>query len=101
MVRLVQVNLERGGYEVVCAFSEREALEKIANEDPNFIIIDVTEPDLDGYALTRQIKHNPATESLRVMLIIPSNAESEIAKAKSSGADRYFILPMNPIHLPR
>ena len=49
IVRLVQVNLERQGYEVVTANDGREALEKVESEKPDLVVLDVMMPYMDGF----------------------------------------------------
>ena len=49
IVRLVEVNLQRAGYEVVTAYDGREALEKVKSENPDLIVLDVMMPYMDGF----------------------------------------------------
>ena len=51
IVRLVQVNLERAGYEVVEAYDGVEALEKVKEANPDLIVLDVMMPRLDGFGV--------------------------------------------------
>ncbi len=97
LVRLMQVNLERGGYIVNCSSSAACTLEMIENERPDFLIIDSTGWELDGCALTRTIKNNPESASVPIMLLLPDASESVVKKALDSGADKYFVMSNNPI----
>ena len=49
IVRLVQVNLERAGYEVVTAFYGKEAVGKVKEVNPQLIVFDVMMPYMDGF----------------------------------------------------
>ncbi len=44
IVRLIQINLEKNGFEVVTAFDGKEGLEKIKSEKPNMVVLDVMRP---------------------------------------------------------
>ena len=101
IVRLVQVNLERAGYNVVCAFTAQEAIEKIASEQPDFLIVDVTLPDVDGYTLTRRIRENPDFIEVPVLLFIPRDTPEEVNKVQVAGADYYLLKPFPPLELLR
>ncbi len=92
LVRLVQVNLKRSGYDITCISSITEFKENLPVINPDFLIIDAARTELDGYSLARNVKDCPETAQLRVMLFIPSNAPEEIAKAKNSGADKYIVM---------
>jgi two-component system alkaline phosphatase synthesis response regulator PhoP/two-component system response regulator VicR len=49
IVRLVQINLQKEGYDVVTASNGREALDKVNEQRPDLIIMDVMMPELDGF----------------------------------------------------
>ena len=60
IVRLVQVNLERAGYEVVTAFDGKDALEKVASEQPDLVVLDVMMPYMDGFEVLQNLRKNQA-----------------------------------------
>ena len=61
IVRLVQVNLQRAGYEVVTAYDGKEALEKVASEQPDLIVLDVMMPYMDGFEVLQNLRKNMST----------------------------------------
>lgn len=68
--RVVQISLERfGGWKTVLAASGQEGLEKAQSELPDAILLDVTMPDIDGFEVYRQLKANPVTDSIAVVLL--------------------------------
>jgi two-component system alkaline phosphatase synthesis response regulator PhoP/two-component system response regulator VicR len=55
IVRLVEVNLQRAGYEVVTAYDGREALEKVKSENPDLVVLDVMMPYMDGFEVLKNL----------------------------------------------
>ena len=82
---VAQVALEVvGGWEVITASSGIEGLSLAATEHPDAILLDVMMPDLDGIATLKQLKTNPATQTIPVILLT--------AKVQSSDRDRFAQL---------
>ena len=82
---VAQVALEVvGGWEVITASSGIEGLSLAATEQPDAILLDVMMPDLDGIATLKQLKTNPATQTIPVILLT--------AKVQSSDRDRFAQL---------
>ncbi len=73
-----------GGWEVITASSGSEGLRLAATEQPDAILLDVMMPDLDGIATLKQLKANPVTQPIPVILLT--------AKVQSSDRDRFAQL---------
>jgi len=99
IVRLIQVNLERQGYEVVTAYDGRDAIAKIKSEKPNLIVLDVMMPYIDGIEVLRWIRRNPETENLPVVMLTVKAQDDEVAEGYLAGADFYLTKPFNPQEL--
>ena len=99
IVRLVQVNLERQGYNVVTAFDGRQALEKIAEARPDLVICDVMMPQMDGFELLRHIRLNRATRELPVIMLTAKAMDHDIFEGYRYGATCYLTKPFNPLEL--
>ena len=95
IVRLVQVNLERGGYEVICAFDGKEAQEKAKDSLPDCYIIGDTLIEPDGYSIVKQIRANPETASAPIMMMLRDSSEHAVCRAFAAGADRVTTVPFN------
>ncbi len=99
IVRLIQVNLERAGYEVVTAFDGREALLKIETEHPDMVVLDVMMPNMDGLEALKRIRANPATHHLPVIMLTAKAQDQDVFQGYSHGVDIYLTKPFNPVEL--
>jgi two-component system alkaline phosphatase synthesis response regulator PhoP len=99
IVRLIQVNLERQGYEVVTAFDGKEGLEKIRSEKPNMVVLDVMMPYMDGFEVLKTLRREPETESLPVIMLTAKAQDKDVFEGYHYGADMYLTKPFNPMEL--
>ncbi len=99
IVRLVQINLERHGYEVVTASDGEEALEQIRREKPDLIIADVLMPRMDGFQLLREIRSAPETRDLPFIMMTVKSHVMDINQAWEEGVDCFLTKPFDPTEL--
>lgn len=99
IVRLVQVNLERAGYEVVTANDGKEALEKVESEKPDLLVLDVMMPYLDGFEVLQSLRRNPETRDIPVIMLTAKAQDADVFKGWQSGVDCYLTKPFNPMEL--
>ncbi len=99
IVRLIQVNLERQGYQVVTAFDGKEGLEKIRAEKPNLVVLDVMMPYMDGFEVLKSIRREPETENLPVIMLTAKAQDKDVFEGYHYGADMYLTKPFNPMEL--
>ena len=99
IVRLVQINLEKEGYEVVTANTGREALEKVAEFSPDLIVMDVMMPEMDGLEALSRLKADPATSEIPVIMLTAKAQDSDVFRGWQAGADLYLTKPFNPAEL--
>lgn len=99
IVRLVQVNLERAGYEVVTAFDGKDALEKVAAEQPDLVVLDVMMPYMDGFEVLQNLRKNPNTRELPVIMLTAKAQDADVFRGWQSGVDCYLTKPFNPMEL--
>jgi two-component system alkaline phosphatase synthesis response regulator PhoP/two-component system response regulator VicR len=99
IVRLVQVNLERAGYEVITAFDGVEALKKVHDEKPDLIVLDVMMPQMDGFETLKNLKANPATRDVPVIMLTAKAQDADVFRGWQSGVDCYLTKPFNPLEL--
>lgn len=99
IVRLVQINLEKEGYEVVTASTGREALEQVAAQHPDLIVMDVMMPEMDGFEALKKLKEDVATASIPVIMLTARAQDADVFRGWQSGADLYLTKPFNPQEL--
>ena len=85
VARLIQVNLEAAGYEVTIASGGEEALAALAVEMPALMVLDVVMPGLDGFEVLRQLKADPDTADLPVVMLTARTDEQSIFKDGPKG----------------
>jgi two-component system alkaline phosphatase synthesis response regulator PhoP/two-component system response regulator VicR len=99
IVRLVQVNLERQGYEVVTANDGKEALEKVESEHPDLVVLDVMMPYMDGFEVLQNLRRNPETANIPVIMLTAKAQDADVFRGWQSGVDCYLTKPFNPMEL--
>ena len=99
IVRLIQVNLMRQGYEVETANNGVEALAKIRANRPDLLVSDVMMPEMGGFELLKNIRMDAALESLPVIMLTAKTQDKDVMEGYSHGADMYLTKPFNPAEL--
>jgi CheY-like chemotaxis protein len=97
--QLLEVILEGEGYHVLTAASGREALEKIAGELPDLVLLDVMMPGMDGYQVASLIKADAATKSIPVILLTALDDRSSRSHGLSAGAEDFLTKPIDRAEL--
>jgi len=99
IVRLIQVNLERAGYQVVTAFDGQDALRKVETEKPDVIVLDVMMPKMDGFEVLKRLQANPDTREIPVIMLTAKAQDADVFRGWSSGVSAYLTKPFNPLEL--
>lgn len=86
-------------YEVVQATNGLDALEKLERAQPDFIILDVMMPLMDGFDTCRAIKKNPDYNRTPIYFLTSSSDRDHVKKAYELGCDLYLQKPFDPIRL--
>ncbi len=96
MLRITELSLKKGGYEILTARNGREALESAARELPALIVMDVTMPEMDGLTALQQLKAAPATAGIPVIMLTSRGQSIARETAEASGAALYLTKPFSP-----
>jgi len=98
-VKLLSDLLAAKGYEVSSAASGEQALESIAKQPPDLVLLDIMMPGISGYDVCRRIRANPATALLPVVLATSLDPNQERVKGIEAGADDFLPKPVNQAEL--
>jgi len=93
MVRFVRMNLELEGCRVIDAANGLEALDKVRQEIPGMVILDVMMPEMDGFETLKRIRE---ISTVPVIMLTVKNEEDDLIKGLELGADDYVTKPFSP-----
>jgi two-component system, OmpR family, phosphate regulon response regulator PhoB len=96
---MVCFNLGRAGYHVAHAADAREARAAIADQRPDLVLMDWMLPDISGLELTRQLKRDPETKEIPVIMLTARGEEDDRVAGLDGGADDYVVKPFAPREL--
>lgn len=88
--------LEAHGYKVLQATNGLEALEIVAREKPNLILLDLSMPKMDGWQVARQLKAMTETDNIPVIAFTAHAMQGDDRKAKEAGCNDYLTKPCTP-----
>src|SRR5918911_4581275 len=98
-VKLLADLLAAKGYEVSTAASGEQALESIAKQPPDLVLLDIMMPGISGYDVCRKLRENPATALLPIVLATSLDPNQERVKGIEAGAGDFLPKPVNPAEL--
>ena len=87
-------------YEITEAEDGQQALEAIATQRPDLILMDIQLPIMDGYTAVSRIKADPALRSIPIIAVTSYALNGEEKKARAAGCDDYVPKPYSPRQLP-
>jgi CheY-like chemotaxis protein len=99
MLRLLEMTFKKGGFTVVSCRDGQEALAQAAATKPQLIVLDVMMPGLDGLGALRQLKSNPATSDIPVVMLSAKGHALTKFEADLAGAVLFHAKPFSPNQL--
>ena len=96
---MLAFNLGRAGYEVLSAATGVEARSSMADRYPDVVLMDWMLPDMSGLELTRQLKRDPETREIPVIMLTARVQEDDRVAGLEGGADDYITKPFSPREL--
>lgn len=98
-LELLQAYLEDMNCATVPATDGPQALEIIADEPPDLILLDVMMPKMSGFEVCKRIKNDPATTNIPVIMVTALNELADIERGIDSGTDDFISKPVNKLEL--
>lgn len=99
ILEVIQYNLEREGHKVVACRNGEQGLSRIRTDDPDLVILDLMLPGMDGVEVCRQVKNDPVTRAIPIIMVTAKGEESDIVLGLGIGADDYITKPFSPREL--
>jgi DNA-binding response OmpR family regulator len=94
-VQLLEICLRHEGYETIRAGSGREALETIKDRLPDLVLLDVMMPDIDGFEVCHQLRANPATTAVPIVMLTGRSSMDTKLAGFEAGADDFLVKPVD------
>jgi len=91
----IETYLEKSGLRVTSVSSAEDAIKFLENSQPNAIVLDVVMGGKSGLELCRQLKSNPITEKIPVVICSSKSAPADLMWGDVVGADAYVTKPIN------
>jgi two-component system phosphate regulon response regulator PhoB len=99
IAELLSVNLTHAGYTVSRALQADEALLALRNATPDLIILDWMMPGKSGVQFARELRSNPSTQAIPILMLTAKGEESDKVLGLDAGADDYVTKPFSPKEL--
>lgn len=91
-LRLIEANLNTAGYEVLTAPDGRTAIDVVANQSPNLVLLDVMMPEMDGFQTLDRIRE---FSNVPVIILTAKGEEADRVEGLNRGADDYVVKPFS------
>jgi len=96
---LVRYNLEKAGYRVAAAADGEEGLKQLFASRPDVLVLDLMLPGINGLEIVREVRGEPLTHDLPVLILTARSAEMDKLLGFEQGADDYLTKPFSPREL--
>jgi len=83
----------------IAASNGVEALDRVASEQPDLILLDVMMPKLSGFEVCRQLKSDPLTRDVQVIMVTALNEVGDHERGLECGTDEFLTKPVNRVEL--
>ncbi|MFN3150821.1 response regulator [Bremerella sp.] len=100
-VELLEAYLASVDCETEIAVNGQDTLDKVASFQPDLILLDVMMPKLSGFEVCKQLKGDPSTKSIMILMVTALNELGDIERAVAAGTDDFLSKPVNRIELTK
>lgn len=99
ILELLRFNLIKEGYQVICLTNGMDAISFMEKDKPDLIILDIMLPQMDGYEVLRNLRANPETNDIPVIILSAKEELVDKVLGLELGADDYITKPFSPREL--
>lgn len=99
MLRVTELSLRRGNLDLLIGHNGRQALEIARRVHPDLIVMDVLMPEMDGLTALREMKQDPTTADIPVIMLTARGHQVTRQDAENSGASLFLTKPFSPTRL--
>jgi CheY-like chemotaxis protein len=100
IVYIVKKALQKSGHEVIEALSGEECLEKLKQEKPDLILLDVMMPGLDGYDVLEILRNDEKTKDITIAMLTVKSEDEDKIRSFDGKADWHISKPIDTDKLP-
>ncbi|MDY0291627.1 MAG: response regulator [Desulfuromonadaceae bacterium] len=93
LLKLESILLTSKGFDVIGAANGKIALDILAKEKVDLVLLDIMLPEIDGFEVCQRIKSNPETKDLPVIMLTAKKSQEDLSRADEVGADWYVTKP--------
>ncbi len=91
--KFLKIHLSKLGYEIKEASNGEQAIEELSKDRFDLLICDVLMPKKDGWQVLKEVRANPETESLPVIVLTAKNEDTDMFEGYNLGANYYMTKP--------
>lgn len=95
ILRLVEVNLQRLGYDVETSDNGEDAIAKAEACPPDILIVDLVLPFQDGFDVIRRVRERADSEACTIVVLTTATEEADVRQALEAGANHYLTKPFD------
>ena len=99
ILEVESIALKSSGHSISGFENGSDFLKAVAKQRPDLVILDIMLPDMDGFDLLRNLRNNPATKKLPIIMVTAKTSEIDLVRGLESGADDYIKKPFSVIEL--
>ena len=91
---LVQKMLSKFNFKMRTASGGQQALDAIAQEKPDLILLDLMMPGIDGFEVIRRLREDPTTADIQIVILSALNSNEDVVKGFNAGANDFIMKPI-------
>jgi len=91
LANMYEVKFQNEGFDLIKALDGMQGLELAKKEKPDFILLDIIMPKMDGFSVLKALKDEPTTKDVPVMLLTNLGQEEDVKRGKELGSVGYLV----------